>query len=82
MQQKILKTHEPVHDTDSFKIIIIIIIQNFDAIMIMRKDVLCFFCLFDRVNVEAFSNNLFIEAVAIDLFTAIDFFFFKTCTFP
>lgn len=63
-----------MHDTDSFKIIIII--QNFDAIMIMRKDVLCFFVLFDRVNVEAFSNNLFIEAVAINLFTAIDFFFF------
>lgn len=63
-----------MHDTDSFKIIIII--QNFDAIMIMRKDVLCFFVLFDRVNVEAFSNNLFIEAVAINLFTAIDFIFF------
>lgn len=70
-----------MHDTDSFKIIIII--QNFDAIMIMRKDVLCFFVLFDCVNVEAFSNNLFIEAVAINLFTAIDvFFFFKHVLFP
>lgn len=42
-----------------------------------------FFFLFDRVNVEAFSNNLFIEAVAINLFTAIDFiYFFKHVLFP
>lgn len=53
--------------------------------MIMRKKICYNIFLFDGVQVNVdmlknFSNNLFIEEAAQNVFTAVDFF--STCTFP